>query len=180
MSKIPKMKKMPHANSLLKEIADNGTTTGAKAFSETWDYKIDDEFTFGDLVTNALEYSLNVPFGFFIIIDDERFDLVVDGKFNMDVINRIAGKTVIVKQKPKDVNKIDYIAAPGVRMHLLKTKSSCDKLVLKPEIKLRKMFISDGIEDPYNVTLKVKELKLFDIVELIFNSNGEYPDMQLL
>ena len=169
------MKKMDHANELLKDIIESSDSTYSTAFKEMWDKKVDDKFTFGDVMTNALEYSINVPNGFFVIIDGELFKLIVNKRFNMKVVERIVGKTVIVRTKPKNVSKLDYLAAPGIKMKVLKTKTNRDQLVLKPDIKIRKIFIADGYDDPDNLIMTVDDLKGIDIVEIIYNTNEEYP-----
>ena len=66
------MKKMPLANMMLKELTDASEVEGADKFSELWDEPINDQFTFGDLMTNALENSMNIEYGYFIIINDKK------------------------------------------------------------------------------------------------------------
>ena len=54
------MKKMPVENMMLKELVDTSESEGADKFSELWDEPINDQFTFGDLMTNALENSMKM------------------------------------------------------------------------------------------------------------------------
>ena len=79
---------------------------------ELWDEPINDQFTFGDLMTNALENSMNIEYGYFIIINDKKFSLINDNnEFNMDVVSIIMSKEILIYTKPKNMSNLDYISS---------------------------------------------------------------------
>lgn len=168
------MKKMPVENMMLKELTDASEVEGADKFSELWDEPINDQFTFGDLMTNALENSMNIEYGYFIIINDKKFNLINDNnEFNMDVVFRIMSKEILIYTKPKNISKLDYIINKiPMPFRILKTKSNKDRLTLKPSKVLRKfMKENSGIDDDI-ITMTIKDLKEMDIVELVAEDNN--------
>ena len=168
------MKKMPVENMMLKELVDTSESEGADKFSELWDEPINDQFTFGDLMTNALENSMNIEYGYFIIINDKKFNLINDNnEFNMDVVSRIMSKEILIYTKPKNISKLDYIInKTPMPFRILKTKSNKDRLTLKPSKVLRKfMKENSGIDDDI-ITMTIKDLKEMDIVELVAEDNN--------
>lgn len=167
------MKKMPLANMMLKELTDASEVEGADKFSELWDEPINDQFTFGDLMTNALEHSLNIEYGYFIIINDKKFSLINDNnEFNMDVVSIIMSKEILIYTKPKNMSNLDYIInKTPMPFRILKTKSNKDRLTLKPSKILRKFMKEHSDIDDNIVTMTIKDLREMDIVELVVDDN---------
>ena len=141
----------------LKSIIDNSPTDGAKAFQDSWDMPIGDGETFGDMLTNALEYSLEIEYEISIIHNDKHHALLVGSDknkhFNMKELSQIFDTIVRWEFKPKTVSKLDYFYMSNEHPQFVKIskEESTDELLvlelLNPAPILPEKTVTVSIED---------------------------------
>ncbi len=92
MNEIPEMKNMPVENEMLKQLVSESKSSD-NPFLDLWDETVGENGeTFGDIMTNALEYAMEISYEKSIVINNETYPLVEDGKFNMSVLHHLFGK----------------------------------------------------------------------------------------
>ena len=122
----------------LKELVDSSKTPEAKALQACWDKNFNDTETLGDVLTNALEYSLNVRYEKSIVRDGKHHRLLVGPKeskcFNMKELTPIFDKVALWRFKPKNVSKLDFLYMVAYHpsfVRILSKKSNDMKLVVR-------------------------------------------------
>jgi hypothetical protein len=169
-NKKPAMRKMPIENTLLKGIVDESNNSSAEPFSKLWDEKIDDEFTFGDILTNALDASLEIEKGYFISIADETFDLILDNnEFNIDPFLNIESEKFLVHvySKLKEMSNLEYLVSRETPIEFLfsKNESNKNELVFHPTQAMQQLMKESECADDENILMHVDDLKnAMDIV----------------
>lgn len=169
-NKKPVMRKMPIENTLLKGIVDESNNSSAEPFSKLWDEKMDDEFTFGDILTNALDASLEIEKGYFISIADETFDLILDNnEFNIDPFLNIESEKFLVHvySKLKEMSNLEYLMSRETPIEFLfsKNESNKNELVFHPTQAMRQLMKESECGDDENILMHVDDLKnTMDIV----------------
>lgn len=168
------MKDMPGGNALLKSIIQYSNSDKADPFLELWDTPMgeEDDKTFGDLMTNALDYSLDVKFEKKFVINNRKYPLVVNGAFNIKILKRLFGKTVCMKCKPKYVSKIEYLASPDVLCKFVEDRCNESTLVFIPTFVDEKYGavneeISKFIEDREEIIMSIADVNDNDIILFI-------------
>lgn len=169
-NKKPVMRKMPIENTLLKGIVDESNNSSAEPFSKLWDEKMDGEFTFGDILTNALDASLEIEKGYFISIADETFDLILDNnEFNMDPFLNIESEKFLVHvySKLKEMSNLEYLMSRETPIEFLfsKNESNKNELVFHPTQAMQQFMKESECADDENILMHVDDLKnAMDIV----------------
>ena len=154
----PEIKDLPIEKDLLKQMTVESASEAAVPLLESWDLPIDeDNHTLGDVITNALDSSIECVHGHFIIINGEQHNLLTDeGLFDIELLreNDVFGKDVLLRCKPKDVSVILYLMTPEVHIRFTE-ESSKDMLVFKPE--------DDDLSGGENVYMSIQDIKGNDI-----------------
>lgn len=169
-NKKPVMKKMPIVNDALKTMIDESNNPSAEGFSELWDEKMDDEFTFGDILTNALDASLEIEKGYFIEHGDETFDLILDNnEFNIEPFLNIESEKFLVHvySKLKKMSNLEYLMNRETPMEFLfsKNESSKNELVFYPTQAMQQLMKESECADDENILMRVDDLRnAMDIV----------------
>jgi hypothetical protein len=173
----PVMKKMPMVNVALKNMIDESELPTAEPFSKLWDEKIDDDFTFGDVLTNALDNSLEIEKGYFITNGDETFDLILDNdEFNIEPFLNIESEKILVHvySKLKEMTNIEYLMSRETPIEFLFLKNESDKnqLVFHPTEAMQEIMEESDCADVENVFMHVDDLMAMDIViiEIVDNN----------
>lgn len=166
----PVMRKMPIENALLKGIVDKSNSSSAEPFSKLWDEKMDDEFTFGDILTNALDASLEVDKGYFIRHGDETFKLILDNDtFNIEPFLNIESEKFLVHvySKSKEMSNLEYLMSRETPMEFLfsKNESNKNELAFHPTQAMQQLMKESECADDENILMHVDDLKnTMDIV----------------
>lgn len=154
----PEIKDLPIEKDLLKQMTIESACEEAVPLLDSWDLPIDeDNHTLGDVITNALDSSLDCVYGHFIIINGEQHNLLTDeGLFDIELLreNDVFGKDVSLRCKPKDVSVILYLMTPEVHIRF-NEESSKDMLVFKPE--------DDDLTEGENVYMSIQDIEGNDI-----------------
>jgi len=154
----PKIKSFTIEKDLLKLMAMQSGSEEAVPLLKSWDMPIDeDNHTLGDVITNALDSSIECVCGHFIIINGEQHNLLTDdGFFDIELLRKhdVFGKDVILRCKPKDVSVILYMMTPEVHIRF-NEESSKDMLVFKPE--------DDDLSEGGNVYMSIQDIEGDDI-----------------
>jgi hypothetical protein len=174
----PEIKDLPEENALLKSIIQHSNSDKADPFLELWDTPMGDEDdkTFGDLMTNALDYSLDVKFEKKFVINKRKYPLVVNGAFNIKVLKRLFGKIVCMKCKPKYVSKIAYLTSPDVLCKFVEDRCDESTLVFIPTFVDEKYGsvneeVSKVIEDSEEIVMTLADVDDNDIILFIHDKN---------
>ena len=166
----PIIKKMPMENTILRTVIEESDSSSAEPFSELWDEKMDDEFTFGDILTNAFDASLEIEKGYFITHGDETFDLINDNnEFNIEPFLNIESEKflVFVYSKLKTMSNIEYLMSRTTPIELMFSKNESDKnqLVFYPTQTMKQLMKETECADDENVIMHVDDLRnALDIV----------------
>lgn len=182
---MPEMRPMPAENELIKSILETSDVDAAKGFLDMWDEPMTENGeTFGDIMANALDYAMDIITEKSIIINNEKYPLVEDGKFNMFVMHNLFGKQLILRAKPKNVSKFQYLAAPDVYCTLVEDECNETTIVFKPSLvgafqtsEEAKEIIGDEtlfnfIEECENVTMTLDDMDDNDIILFIYNEEN--------
>lgn len=166
----PIIKKMPMENAIVRATIEESDSPGAEPFSKLWDEKMDDEFTFGDILTNALDASLEIKKGYFITHGDETFDLINDNnEFNIEPFLNIESEKflVFVYSKLKAMTNIEYLMSRTTPIEFMFSKNESDKnqLVFYPTQTMKQLMKETECADDENVIMHVDDLRnALDIV----------------
>lgn len=183
MNEIPEMKDMPVENEMLKQLVSESDSSLSNPVLELWDEPINENGeTFGDMMTNALEYAMEIVYEKSIIINDERYPLIEDGKFNMSVLHHLFGKRLALKAKPNWVSKLTYVSAPDLYCELIEDRCNETEIVFRPILsdELKEIIANDTdqddteddakrIDDVDSVTMTLKDMDENDIILFIYN-----------
>lgn len=182
---MPEMRPMPAENELIKSLLETSDVDAVKGFLDMWDEPMTENGeTFGDIMANALDYAMDIITEKSIIINNEKYPLVEDGKFNMNVIHNLFGKQIILRAKPKNVSKFQYLAAPDVYCTLVEDECDETSIVFKPSLvgafqtsEEAKELIGDEtlfnfIEECENVTMTLDDMDDNDIILFIYNEEN--------
>ena len=168
-NKKPVMRKMPIENTLLKSIVVESNNSSAEPFSKLWDEKMDDEFTFGDILINALDASLEIESGYFITHGDETFNLIDNDEFNIDPFLNIESEKFLVHvySKLKEMSNLEYLMSRETPIEFLfsKNESNKNELVFHPTQAMQQLMKESECADDENILMHVDDLKnAMDIV----------------
>lgn len=168
-NKKPVMRKMPIENTLLKGIVVESNNSSAEPFSKLWDEKMDDEFTFGDILINALDASLEIESGYFITHGDETFNLIDNDEFNIDPFLNIESEKFLVHvySKLKEMSNLEYLMSRETPIEFLfsKNESNKNELVFHPTQAMQQLMKESECADDENILMHVDDLKnAMDIV----------------
>lgn len=154
----PEIKSFSIEKDLLKQMTMESGSEEAVPLLKSWDMPVDeDNHTLGDVLTNALNSSLECVCGHFIIINGEQHNLLTDeGLFDIELLREhdVFGKDILFRCKPKDVSVLLYMMTPEVHIRLTE-ESSKDMLVFKPE--------DDDLSDGENVYMSIQDIEGDDI-----------------
>jgi len=154
----PEIKDLPIEKDLLKQMTMESGSEEAGPLLKSWDMPVDDlNHTLGDVLTNALNSSLEIINGHLIIINGEQHNLLTDeGFFDIELLRKhdVFGKDVLFKCKPKDVSVLLYLMTPEVHIRLTE-ESSKDMSVFKPE--------DDDLSEGENVYMRIQDIEGDDI-----------------
>lgn len=158
------IKKMPMANAIVKATIEESDNPSAEPFSELWNEKMIDEFTFGDILTNALDQSLEIEKGYFITHGDTTFDLILDNdEFNIEPFLNIESEKflVLVYSKLKTMTNIEYLMhrTTPIEFMFLKNESDKNQLVFQPTQAMQQLMKETECADDENVIMHVDDLR---------------------
>ena len=178
MKEIPEMKDMPVENEMLKQLVSESNSSLSNPLIDLWDETIGENGeTFGDMMTNALEYAMEITYEKSIIINDEKYPLIEDGKFNMFVLHHLFGKRLTLKAKPNWVSKLTYVTAPDMYCELIEDRCNETEIVFRPILsdELKDIIAANDIlrnDVVDSVTMTLKDMDENDIILFIYNENG--------
>ncbi len=178
MKEIPEMKDMPVENEMLKDISSESDSSISNPFLDLWDETVGENGeTLGDILTNALDHALDVIYEKSIIINNEKYPLVEDDKFNISVLHHLFGKQLTLKTKPNWVSKLTYASAPGLYCELIEDRCNETEIVFRPILsdELKDIIAANDIlrnDVVDSVTMTLKDMDENDIILFIYNENG--------
>ena len=186
MKEIPEMKDMPIENEMLKDILSESNSSNGNPLLELWDETVGENGeTLGDIMTNALEYAMDIAYEKSVISNNEKYPLIEDGEFNMFVLHHLFGKQLTLKAKPNRVSKLQYITAPDLYCELVEDRCNETEIVFRPILsdELKDIIAANNTEDDTeriddvdSVTMTLKDMDENDIILFIYNEN-EHNEM---
>lgn len=181
MKEIPEMKDMHVENEMLKDILSESDSSNGNPLLDLWDETVGENGeTLGDRISKVLDTALDVIYEKSIIINNEKYPLIEDDKFNISVLHHLFGKQLTLKTKPNWVSKLQYITAPDMYCELVEARCNETEIVFRPILsdELKDIIANntdqddtERIDDVNSVTMTLKDMDENDIIIFIYNAN---------